>query len=701
MKRLNRINLVLLVLLLMALPSSAWGKTVTLSWDASPSAIAGYKIYYDAGTSTSPLDGTGAAEGGSPIDVGNVLTFTINGLSDSDDHYFAVTAYDGSGNDGSGNESPYSNTVHSAPVSISNVAPVLASIGNKSLLEGATVNFTVSASDADGDALSYSATSLPTGAGFNSSTGVFSWTPASNQAGQYSITFSVSDGNTTDAETIQITVTDVAVNQAPVMTPIGDKGIDEGETQYIPVSATDADGDNLTFSVNNLPQGATFNSTTRLFSWRPSYSQAGTYTLTVVVSDGRLSDSEQLTITVRNVNQAPVLDPVGAKNVNEETQLSFIINASDADGDALVYSASGLPSGAVFNTSSRTFSWTPTSTQAGNYTLVFKVSDGALSDSEQISIAVGNVNRAPVLDAIGSKTVVEGDTLSFVIQAGDVDGDNLSYSASGLPSGAVFNSSTRSFNWTPTFTQAGSYNLSFTVGDGNLVDVEQVAITVSDRNRAPVLNVVGMQSVGEGSLLSFTVSGSDPDGDALTYRADGLPAGAAFNPLTRLFSWTPDYQTSENTRVYPVTFVVSDGQLESSEAVTINVTNVNRAPVLSGIGAQSLTEGDSFNLIINASDPDNDSLLYSAASLPDGAVFTPSTRSFSWIPGNDQAGIYQVEFGVSDGQLTDNERVTMTVSNGNEAPVLATIGNKSVAETRRLILLFPQPTRMAMRSVIL
>ena len=79
----------------------------------------------------------------------------------------------------------------------------------------------------------------------------------------------------------------------------------------------------------------------------------------------------------------------------------------------------------------------------------FSVSDGSLNDAETVAISVGNVNSPPVLTAIGSKTINEGTNLSFTLSATDPDGDSLTYSATGLPSGAIFNAATRTFTWTP------------------------------------------------------------------------------------------------------------------------------------------------------------------------------------------------------------------------------------------------------------
>jgi len=203
-----------------------------------------------------------------------------------------------------------------------------------------------------------------------------------------------------NAVTISVVGGTVSIDQPPVLNAIGDKSMKEGTTLSFTISATDADGDALTYFASNLPSSnATFNPTTRTFSWTPSLTEAGVYTgVRFQVSDGRLTDYEDITITVIN-EVPPVLNAIGNKSVNEGATFSLTISATDANGDALMYSASNLPSGATFNAATRTFSWTPGYGQAGTYASVhFQVSDGQMTAYEDITITVVNVVRPDVND---------------------------------------------------------------------------------------------------------------------------------------------------------------------------------------------------------------------------------------------------------------------------------------------------------------
>ncbi len=169
----------------------------------------------------------------------------------------------------------------------------------------------------------------------------------------------------------------------PLTTPVG-------EHLTFTISAIDPDNDPLIYSASNLPEGASFDAGTRTLSWTPRYDQAGIYpNIHFEVSDGELIDSEDITITVINVDHPPALDFVGDKLVNEEELIEFTINASDSNNDLLVYTGSNLPPGATFDPQARSFSWTPIFGQRGSYPGIhFEVSDGELADFEDITITV-------------------------------------------------------------------------------------------------------------------------------------------------------------------------------------------------------------------------------------------------------------------------------------------------------------------------
>jgi hypothetical protein len=130
-------------------------------------------------------------------------------------------------------------------------------------------------------------------------------------------------------------------------------------------------------------------------------------------------------------------------------------------------------------------------------------------------ILLHQVNQAPVLGFIENKTVYTGSSLTFIINATDPDGNNITYSASNLPINATFNPATRTFSWTPSPAQVGAYMVIFSADDGSLSDNESAWITVSSDNKAvvtpilkyptlllPIVLIIGL--IGVGLLLKRT-----------------------------------------------------------------------------------------------------------------------------------------------------------------------------------------------------
>ena len=571
------------------------------------------------------------------------------------------------------------------PIAVTgNVAPVLNTIDDQTVNELVELTFTATASDDDSLTFSLDGT-VPSGAAITSA-GVFTWTPTELQDGDHTITVQVTDGSLTDSETLTVTVNEV--NVAPVLNAIGDKGTSELVELTFTATASDTDVvDNvvntLTFSFDGtVPSGAAITDDGN-FTWTPTESQVGSHDITVQVTDGSLTDSETLTVTVRDVNVAPVLNTIDDQTVNEFVELTFTATASD--DDSLTFSLDGtVPSGAAI-TSAGVFTWTPTELQDGDHTITVQVTDGSLTDSETLTVTVNEVNVAPVLNAIGDKGTSELVELTFTATASDTDVvDNvvntLTFSFDGtVPSGAAITDD-GNFTWTPTESQVGSHDITVQVTDGSLTDSETLTVTVRDVNVAPVLNTIDDQTVNEFVELTFTATASDDD--SLTFSFDGtFPSGAAITDDGN-FTWTPtELQDGDHT----ITVQVTDGSLTDSETLTVTVNEVNVAPVLNAIGDKGTSELVELTFTATASDTDVvdnvvNTLTFSFdGTVPSGAAITDD-GNFTWTPTESQVGSHDITVQVTDGSLTDSETLTVTVRDVNVAPVLNTIDDQTVNE---------------------
>ena len=202
----------------------------------------------------------------------------------------------------------------------------------------------------------------------------------------------------------------------------------------------------------------------------------------------------------------------------------------------LSFSLVGAPAGASI-TAGGDFTWTPTEAQGpGSYTFDVCVSDGALGDCETITVTVSEVNRRPVLGAIGNKTVLWGNELSFTATATDPDlpANTLTFSLVGAPAGASIDPATGAFSWTPTSAQIGSATFTVRVTDNgtpNLSDEEQITVTVGKR---PTKLVYSGDSSGQYSdWVTVKATLTDDGGEALqgtVLRASRSRSVSAPNP---------------------------------------------------------------------------------------------------------------------------------------------------------------------------
>ena len=352
--------------------------------------------------------------------------------------------------------------------------------------------------------------------------------------------------------------------------------------------------------------------------------------------------SRSVSVAAMVANRPPVLAPIGDQQVGVGGTLTVELVASDVDGDALSYGVEGQPGGSTLV--ERQFRWTPVRGEAGTYQVTFTVDDGqGGTDRETITITVDETNQPPVLAPIGDQQVEEGATLTVELVASDADGDEFSFQVEGQPAGASLSGDT--FRWIPTHEQAGVYEVTFTVEDGQGgMDRETIMITVGETNRPPVLDSVGDRTVAEGDSLRIELNASDADGDELQYEVSGHPSGSLLSES--IFTWAP---THEQSGAYEVTFTVSDGRgATDSDTITITVDETNRPPVLAAVGDRRVGEGSTLRIELQASDADGDDLTYAVSGHPPGSSLSES--SFTWEPTHEQAGGYEVTFTVSDGR---------------------------------------------------
>ena len=354
------------------------------------------------------------------------------------------------------------------------------------------------------------------------------------------------------------------------------------------------------------------------------------------------------------VPHAPVLQFISDKAGEEGSRLSFIVQASDPDGTIPSLTTGQLPDSATFadqGNGTGIFDWTPVTGQKGQYKITFIASDGVLNDSQQVTMTINPDNTPPLLTCpqdieILATELTGTPSTSPEIQsflAGATAIDNL-HSIVSIANNA------------PAFFSLGQSDVTFTATDdaGNQSTCH-AAVTV--KNPPPVFDHIAEQVLNEGETLVFTVSASDPNNDPLVYSANGLPSGAAFDPMSRTFIYTPGYDvsTSAADSFFDVFFSVSDGTSTVSMPVRITVRNVNRSPLANAGTDQNIQTGSLVTLDgSGSSDPDGELITFNWAQTyrPSGSVANLSDSAApqpAFVP--DVAGYYGYDLVVCDPAL--------------------------------------------------
>ncbi|WMW25860.1 PGF-pre-PGF domain-containing protein [Methanolobus sediminis] len=271
----------------------------------------------------------------------------------------------------------------------SNSPPEFNMVDSQSIDENSELSFDITAYDNDNDKIDIVLSSSPSGSYLTGSVPpvTFTWLPNYDLSGIYKVEFKVSETNTKDRyatyQVVDIVVNDV--NRAPVIDAVDDYTVSENGLLYVNLSATDPDGDTLTYSTDSslgIVRGNTFICT-------PDYNDADVYDVQYTVSDGNLKNSTMATITVTDSNMPPKLNSISAQEVAVNNTLDFSLSVSDDDeGETFSYKALDLPSTASFDESTGVFEWTPSSEDIGDYSVSFYVSDSSQEDYETVSITV-------------------------------------------------------------------------------------------------------------------------------------------------------------------------------------------------------------------------------------------------------------------------------------------------------------------------
>ncbi|HAV1327360.1 TPA: tandem-95 repeat protein, partial [Vibrio parahaemolyticus] len=572
-----------------------------------------------------------------------------------------------------------------------------------------TIDVLPNDSDVDGDKLSIQSASVPKEQGtVEVVDGKLVFTPAENFNGDAEITYTVTDGELTDEAKVAVTVN--PVNDAPTIKVDAVESITEDAVSTDTVVAsltvrdTDTPEDQLTVALENNSNGYFV-----LVGNEVKLTQAGVdavnndelnlknLTISASVSDGvnpTASDSDSL--IVNRVNDAPTIKVDAVESITEDAVsidtvvAALTVRDTDTPEDQLTVSLENNSNG-YFVLVGNEVKLTQAGVDAVNndelnlkdLTISASVSDGVnptASDSD--SLVVNRVNDAPTVENAIADQVLSEDFDAYTIDLNEVfkDSDSsLEFSVSGN-SNVLVSIENGIATISPTADWNGSETLTFTATDPSGESISQrVDFTV-----APVADILADKAtVVEDTPTIIKVLGND------TFEGDDKVVSLDTNngPANGTVSVNPDgsvtYTPNDNYHgTDSFTYIVTSGGVSESITVNVDVTPVNDAPVAKDDTA--ITDEDTpvtIDVLPNDTDIDGDKLSIQSATVPEAQgkveivdgklVFTPAENF------NGQA---EITYTVTDGQLTDAAKVTVTVNPVNDAPTIKVDAVESITE---------------------
>lgn len=576
---------------------------------------------------------------------------------------------------------------------------------------------TLNATDVEGSTITWSISSVASnGTATASGTGAskaISYTPNANYNGTDSFVVQVSDGSLTDTITVNVNI--AAQNDAPVITQgasvLVNMSEDSSPTPFSrTLNATDVEGSTLTWSISSVASNGTASvsgtGTSKAISYTPTANYNGSDSFNVQVSDGSLTDTITVNVSIASINDAPVITSSPSTSATEDVQYSYTVAVTDPDdagfGSGLTLALNSATdgnaaplAGVSFNTSTGLLTFTPTNATVSPLNFQVQVEDGDEDSSgptvQSWAVSVDSVNDLPAISTTAPTAAAEDTLYTYTVGVSDPDDDNngtdLIWSLSGEPMGMTI-SSVGVINWTPTEGVLTSGTVTVSVEDGDAVpDTENFTVTVTPVNDPPVITALPSANAREETLYQFDVLVSDPDDTSWAFSLSGAPTGMTINNSGRI-SWSPAEGVLASGTV---TVIAADSEpLQDSATFAITVDAVNDQPSIVSSPVLTATEDTlyQYQLSVNDADIPADSFSYDLTVSPTGMLVS-SGGLIQWTAGEagpSQVTPYNVSVtarvrdGLEDGVTPALQPYIISVTPVNDSPVITDESLQQVEE---------------------
>jgi len=456
-----------------------------------------------------------------------------------------------------------------------------------------------------------------------------------------------------------------------------------GASYSYPVVASDGDGQPLSYHLTQAPTSMVIDAATGQINWSPLLAQMGSHQINLRVEDGfggTVSQRFLLTVMDGSINLPPLFQSAPPTNLGSGASYSYTPQVFDPNGDTLAYRLNTPPAGFVIDpVSGVVSSLAPTD---GTYELIVEADDsrGGLA-TQAFRLTVGGLSANPGVPMFTSTPGTDStpDRL-YLYQplASDPDGDLLSYSLLQAPAGMTIDIFNGRINWRANSSQLGPNLVALKVEDGNGNFATQfftIEVSESAINLPPAIISVPSLLASEGSLYSYQVSATDPNGDPLDYALADGPAGMTIHPVSGLLNYTPAVGQAGSV---PVRLQVLDSSNALGEqAFTLEIRPENRAPQFITTPVETATVGTTYRYAAKAADSD-DRVSYSLIARPAGLEVDSQSGLLFMTPDESLMGDSVVTLRATDERgLSADQTYTLSILADTEAPIVSIVANPS------------------------
>ncbi len=601
------------------------------------------------------------------------------------------------------NGSPAKSDTETFSLSCTNTGPAIISTAPGTAAEGSTYSYAVECADPDSDPLSLTVGSTDSCGGTladnGDGTGSYEFIP-DESAGGTSCQVDINCTDTQDATNQVSAVSINETNEAPTIVNLPttvSTHWNSSNSYTVEYEDTDQPAQTISYAISNntCSFGPSLDTSTGLVSWTCTQVESCSVDITAT-DDGVPSLSDTKTLSLQCINHAPDFTSAPPASVQERENYSYNIVCSDEDGDPLSLSIRSVDTcgGALIDNGNGTgtYSFSTDESQGGSSCKVaLSCGDSIDTTNQSQTVSIVETNEDPVIDNLpATETLHWNESGSFVATATDADDpvQTITWSlgtdtCSFAPS---VNSSTGEVSYTCNEVESCTVQVIAT-DDFSPAGSDTKELAIDCTNDAPVINSSASTSASEGETYTYNVSCSDTNNDTLSLTLGTDTCGGTLSDNgdgSGSYSFTPTETQGGSSCNFEIQ--CNDTQDTDSQSNTVNVTETNQAPVITGEPYNSSTNWDaSDSFTATATDADEPAQSISWSIENNTCTFTPTIGSST---GEVNYTCTQVEdctvdvVATDDGSPTLSDTATLNISCTNTAPEITSTAPTAVNENK-------------------